>query len=277
MQRLASLLGPMHPLILQQIRQAAVLFADETTWRSDGANGYAWALFAEHSEAFLMRFSRAAAVATELFGEALLPGTAVTDRLASYNHIPIRRQFCYAHLKRDLEKVVQDNPGNKEARDFAEALLPLLAKAMGLRAEPISDPEYYAQARALRDQILDACQRQARLPDVQHFQNIFREHPHHLFHWVDDRAVPAENNRAERGVRFIVIARKISQGTQSDIGMHTMEVLLTVLRTLQLRTGNAEKALTEILDAVARDPQVKIGTLLPAIPVPSSPSAQVAA
>ena len=47
------------------------------------------------------------------------------------------------------------------------------------------------------------------------FPTVFREKAHRLYHWADDPAVPAENNLAERDLRPLVIARKISFGSQS--------------------------------------------------------------
>jgi len=42
--------------------------------------------------------------------------------------------------------------------------------------------------------------------------------------------IPAENNRAERALRPLVIARKVSFGSQSEAGAGTREILMTVLQ-----------------------------------------------
>jgi hypothetical protein len=60
-----------------------------------------------------------------------------------------------------------------------------------------------------------------------------------LYHWVENRAVPADNNRAERELRPTVIARKVSFGSQSDAGAKTREVLMSVVHTLAKRVGDA--------------------------------------
>jgi len=49
--------------------------------------------------------------------------------------------------------------------------------------------------------------------------------------------VPADNNRAERELRPLVIARKVSFGSQSDAGAQTREILMTVLHTLKKNVG----------------------------------------
>ncbi|MEI7903230.1 MAG: IS66 family transposase [bacterium] len=261
--RMAEMLGPLHPLIIEAIRKADVLFADETGHRSDGVNGYVWAAFADIGEAFLVRKSRAGAVALEMFGDERLFGVMGTDRYGGYNGVKILRQFCFEHLKRDVKKIAADNPKSPEAAHFSETLAPKLVEAIKLRNLPITDLEYSKRSRDLRDEIMEICRRTARNPDIRKMQDLFRTKSANLFNWVDNRAVPADNNRAERGLRPVVISRKVSFGTQSDKGMTTMEVMLTVLRTLQLRTGNAETALKRILDELARNPRADVCALLP--------------
>jgi len=63
--------------------------------------------------------------------------------------------------------------------------------------------------------------------------------------------VPADNNRAERELRPLVIARKVSFGSQSDAGAQTREILMTVLHTLKKRTLDVTAALKPPLDKLA--------------------------
>jgi transposase len=70
---------------------------------------------------------------------------------------------------------------------------------------------------------------------IHRIQEIFRAHADRLYHWADDRRVPAENNLAERDLRPTVIARKVSFGSQSDAGAHTRGILMSVLHTLKTR------------------------------------------
>jgi len=86
-------------------------------------------------------------------------------------------------------------------------------------------------------------------------QNIFRDHTHRLYHWAADRAIPADNNFAERELRKLVIARKLSFGSQSDAGAKTREVLMTTLLTRRKRkAGDVMANFKAALDELARDP-----------------------
>jgi len=46
----------------------------------------------------------------------------------------------------------------------------------------------------------------------------FTENENRLYHWVQDRRVPADNNLAEGDLRASVIARKTSFGSMTDAG-----------------------------------------------------------
>jgi transposase len=119
MHSLAGLLKEGHEELQKELRTAAVIFADETTWRNDGANGYAW-MFRTY-DLVLYRFcgTRAGTVPEGVLGNVSLSGVLVTDRYAGYNGVKIARQFCYAHLLRDLQDLEKEFPENPEVRRFA--------------------------------------------------------------------------------------------------------------------------------------------------------------
>ena len=64
--------------------------------------------------------------------------------------------------------------------------------------------------------LVELANRSAKDPALQNVQNIFREHADRMYHWARGPDVPVDNNRAERGVRGLVIARKASFGSQSE-------------------------------------------------------------
>ena len=91
-------------------------------------------------------------------------------------------------------------------------------------------------------------------PGIQRIQNLFRENAARLYHRARHPSIPAENNRAERELRPLVIARKISFGSQSVQGLKTREVPMSVLHTLRKRTDDGFAAFTRTLDALAVNP-----------------------
>ena len=67
---------------------------------------------------------------------------------------------------------------------------------------------------------------------------------------------------AERELRPLVIARKISFGSQSDAGARTRETLMTVLHTLGKRTSDVMTAFKSVLDKLAEQPDCDPAKLL---------------
>ena len=85
---------------------------------------------------------------------------------------------------------------------------------------------------------------------------------HRFFQWVDHPEVEAENNLAERRLRPLVVARKVSNGSQSEKGLKTRETLMSIIDTLRLRYDNPVRKLSSALDARARNPKADISNLL---------------
>ena len=135
-----------------------------------------------------------------------------------------------------------------------ETLAPLLAQAMKLRAQGFKLMEFRRQAREIKAQIMASVQTPAQHPGIQKIQNLFRENAARLYHWARHPSIPAENNRAERELRPLVISRKISFGSQSERGLKTREVLMSVLHTLRKRTNDVFAAFTRALDSLATIP-----------------------
>ena len=256
---------PFHHIVKElsgEYRAAPVRHADETGWRTDGQSGYAWLFCTEQTSIFLFRRTRSASVAKEVLGTAPLSGVLVVDRYGGYNHAPVALQYCYAHLLRDVEDLQKEFPTDVEVGAFTATVIPLLAQAMHLRRQSITDADYYQQAREIKRQIIVATEAEARHPGIRKLQDLFHDKAERLYHWVESRAVPAENNRAERELRPTVIARKVSFGSQSDAGAKTRETWMTVLATLRKRVQHPQQRLKEVLDALARDPQAEVAKLL---------------
>lgn len=125
---------------------------------------------------------------------------------------------------------------------------------MGLRNQHISDQQFSATSAEVKAQIIAAVDSPAAHLGIRRIQNIFREHASRLYHWAADRAIPAENNLAERDLRPTVIARKVSFGSQSDAGAKTRGILMSVLVTLKTRGFDVTTRLKEVLDEIARNP-----------------------
>ena len=248
--------------LIEEYRKAPVKHADETGWRTDGQNGYAWLFATRQLSLFRFRKTRSGAVPAEVFGHKRLPGVLVVDRYQGYNKAPCALEYCYAHLKRDVEGVEQDFPDNPEIAAFVQSLASALSQAMSLRTLGLSRAQFLTQAATIKRRIIAIVHRQANHPAIRRIQVVFRQNSHRLYHWARDPDIPAENNLAERDLRPLVIARKISFGSQSEAGAHTREILMSVLHTLKKRGLDPAAALQDTLDQLARNPTLDPYSLL---------------
>jgi hypothetical protein len=254
--RCADLFEPLLDRLIEEYRKAPVKHADETGWRTDGKNGYVWLFATPELSIFRFGQSRSSKVPQAVFGKDPLPGTLVVDRYAVYNKMPCRLQYCYAHLLRAIQDMEKEFPGEAEIASFVAVAAPQLALAMGLRGQPISDDVFYRRAAALREEIKATMAQPARHKAIHHIQDIFRGNEGRLFHWADNRAVPADNNLAERDLRPSVIARKVSFGSITDAGAKTRSTLTTAAATINKRGGDdVGGRIKEALDLLARNPK----------------------
>ena len=89
-------------------KQQPVKHADETGWREGAgrARAWLWTVVTTHVVVFMIHTRRNAEAAKELLGDWF--GVLVTDRHGAYHWWPnCRRQFCWAHLKRDIQTIVE--------------------------------------------------------------------------------------------------------------------------------------------------------------------------
>lgn len=261
-QRCADLLESQVDRLIEEYREAPVKHADETGWRTGGKNGYVWLFATPELSIFQFGQSRSAKVPQAVFGKDPLPGTLVVDRYAGYNKLPCRIQYCYAHLLREIQDLEKEFPGEAEIASFVAVAAPQLALAMGLRGRPISDDAFYRRAAALREEIKATMAQPARHLAIRRIQDIFLENEGRLYHWADNRAVPADNNLAERDLRPTVIARKVSFGSITDAGAKTRSILTTGAATIKKRGGEVAARIKEALDLLARNPKADLFDVL---------------
>ncbi len=260
--RLGALCAPVIEELKMDYRQALVRHADETTWRTDGQSGYCWLFASDLVSLHLYRKTRSARVVEEVLGTAPLAGYLVVDRYVGYKRVPCRVQYCYAHLLREMKDLEAAFADEKEVGAYAERMIELLAEAMRLQSSRPADAEYDRAAQRIRREIIEACHAASHHLAVKRWQDFFVDEAGHLYHWVAERRVPCENNRAERELRPTVIARKVSHGSQAEEGAKTREVLMSVMQTLKKRVADPRQKFKAALDELAVNVKGKVSELL---------------
>jgi hypothetical protein len=230
---------PVVSQLREAIRASPVLHVDETGWREDGANGYVWT-FSTTAERLFVRGSRERAVLTEAIGTDY-GGVLVSDFYAAYTGYEGCHQYCWAHLLCDVDELAEQHRDDAAVPGWAAAIHALYRRATADAAVPDRDPvARRCQRRAYEAELGVLCA--PFLDDDAAPQRVLAariaKHLAELFLFVEDPAVPATNNAAERSLRHLVTCRKISGGTRSPAGTATKMTLATLFGTWRLHGLN---------------------------------------
>jgi len=241
--------------LLQRVRDAGALNADETGWRTRGERRALWGLFTTRHAFFQVAPSR-----HEDHAKSLLNGTTAvvtSDRWWAYRSLPLRRrQLCWSHLQRDFAAHAEGLAAEKEFGEHGLQLSQQVFRAWEAFAHTHDRRELERTITRLRrtyKPIIHGyatkrprnkrCQGMAR--------NLLKAWPA-LWSFATRDGVQPTNNHAERALRSAVIYRKLSLGSQSERGERRIERLLSAHTTCRLQHRSLYNYLTELLTAHAR-------------------------
>ena len=194
--------------------------------------------------------------AQALLGEDF-SGIACSDRWWAYDYLDAeRRQLCWAHLVRDF---TAHSEGLGAQKEFGAAGLEIAERLFAAWGEFRGDADrkrllervgpLQEELRALLE---EAARKAARNRRHRTFaKNLLKLWPA-LWTFSEIDGVEPTNNHAERGLRGAVIYRKLSLGSQSEEGEHTIERLLSVSQTCRLQRRSLFTYLADVLTAQAR-------------------------
>lgn len=91
--RVGRYFEPVMEELKREYREAEVRQADETSWRTDGENGYCWLFCTEKMSLYLYGRTRSSKVVKEVLGAEPLGGVLVVDRYVGYHQAPCRLQY----------------------------------------------------------------------------------------------------------------------------------------------------------------------------------------
>jgi transposase len=236
-----------------QVRASPVVCADETGWRENGQPGYIWTFGTPTLRYFHYAHSRAGAVVQEVLGAAY-EGTLVSDFYGAYNRHDGPHQRCWVHLLRDLHDLCTAHPTDADLAAWAAAMQALYRDARHVAAGPAG----FAARVAARDDLerrltaicRDGWQPGSTLPQATLCQRIDR-FLDELFEFVLDPRLPSDNNLAERSLRPLVIARKISGGSRSAAGFTVRMALASLFGTWLAQGRDPVTACQQLLLAPA--------------------------
>jgi len=213
--------------ILGRIRNAEVLYVDETSIKVQGKKYWIWA-FTTPAETFVViRKSRGMKVLMEVLTRRFR-GIIACDGWAPYSRFTNRIQRCWAHLLReskDLAEKVAD------AAPLHKALMRLYQKLNdALRDDPPPETRrqlWYVARATLRRWL----RREYASKKVGKFIGKISNGFEYWFTFILRSDVEPTNNRAERALREHVVQRKIIGTLRNEKGTTIHERIMTVLTT----------------------------------------------
>ena len=208
-----------------------------TGWREDGLNGYVWCACTPQVRYYEYHHSRGSEVVKAVLG-AGFEGVLGSDFYASYNVYAGLHQRCWVHLLRDRHELKEQYPEDADVQQWATDVKAVYDRAVAYAGpDPSLPPTKQEAARrkqqhAFEQDLWQLCAPYAHTSSPLHklCERVERFLPE-LFVFVAMPGVPADNNLAERSVRPLVIARKISGGTRSQGGSETRMGLFSLFGT----------------------------------------------
>ena len=249
MQRIAEWLSGDYQKLILQMRCAPHVHADETGWRTDGKNGYLWALTSPAATVYHVDKSRSSKVIQNLLGKAF-GGTLVSDFYSAYGKMNCKKQKCLVHLLRELAESAEKSPAFaatlffKDARGLVKRMLRLKPQW-----EALGDKRYFQRVRELERHLGKLVTASYEEPNAKRLSRRMIKHQKELTAFLYDKDLDGTNNAAERAIRPAVVARKISGGSRSKNGAAAWAVLASLLRSAGQRGQNLLETVRSMLVA----------------------------
>lgn len=244
--RIKEHMEPHLDTLKREARGSPALQADETGWREDGRNGYIWAVSTPTLRYYEYHHSRGGEVVKALIGEDF-EGVLGSDFYAAYNIHQGLHQRCWVHYLRDVHELKEKYPHDELLLSWATSVKAIYDEAIAWvqqGPDPNASPRTQKLVRVGQQHVFEQRLWQVCAPYVntctpmqtlcKRVETFLPE----LFVFVAVPGVPAHNNLAERSVRPLVVARKISGGTRSPKGSQTRMGLASLFGTWMARNLN---------------------------------------
>ncbi len=232
--KVAAALQLPYEALSQVLPDQPLVNVDETGHPENKTRWWAWVFRAERFTLLHMDGSRGSQVLEQLLGQDFA-GVLGCDYYSAYRKYigrhGILAQFCLAHLIRELKFLTElpDRPTVRWARRLLRGLKHLF-RIIHRRASLGAEKFQQALERA-RDKLLQWGRQGPVRTEVQKLVRRFREHGADYFRFITCPGIEPTNNLAEQALRFIVIDRRLTQGTRSVCGRQWCERIWTAAAT----------------------------------------------
>ena len=231
-QRLARKALPTYQLLLDALRRAHVVHADETGWRIGRINAWLWVFSSKDTTVYVIRQSRGHEVPEDILGSDF-DGYLIVDGLKVYDVLDIAKGRCNAHLLRRCKGLIETGPTAEQTH--VQALSDLIQKAIALaqRRDTLGSEVYARRVQTLED-ALDDWLDHVPVDGSDDLSRLVSHVANHRGEWLvflHDAEVPPTNNHAEQMLRPAVITRKVGGCNKTLLGAMVHGILASLMVT----------------------------------------------
>jgi len=249
--QVTAALRPSYEELAAQLPTQEQLSSDETATKEHNRKAWLWTFVARSFTVFAVRATREATALAELLGETFC-GIVTCDRAKMYWRVN-RLQWCWAHLKRDFQALIDSGDGQAQrlGYDLRRTACKLFEHWANYRDGTITRTAFIRRMAPVRREVERLLLRGAESGN-RSIVGMCRElHDHREWLWTFVRVdgIEPTNNASERALRHAVIWRKLSFGTQSAGGSRFVETMLTTIETCRQQRRNVFEFVTAAVRA----------------------------
>lgn len=251
LQKVSRAVSPPVDELVEALPLQPWLNVDETGHKDQGQSFWTWCFRAPQFVVFKIAARRSSAVLLEVLGREF-QGVLGCDFFSAYRkymgQCSCLVQFCLAHLIREL-KFLAEHPNTLVQAYGQEVLAAVRRLFKVIHQKDELSPAAFATAlvNARRLVVRAATQTEGlspfkwvrqRIPEYRIIETMadrFRRYGEQYFTFITTPGVAPTNNLAEQAIRFVVIDRRVTQGTRGHRGQRTCERLWTVIGTCRLQ------------------------------------------
>ena len=226
--------------------------ADEAGHEDDGRKFWTWRFRPEAFTLFKIAASRGSEVLKAVLGETF-GGVLGCDYFSAYRKYmkdaKAAVQFCLAHLIREM-RFLAGHPDRVLARWGGKLLDHLRRLFHALhRGATMTAAGFARTMERIRRDFLRQVRRPPPRTEAYTLAERFGKHGDQYFTFLTTPGVEPTNNLTEQAIRFVVIDRKITQGTRGERGRRWSERIWTILPTCAQQRRSAFDFLVESITA----------------------------
>jgi len=235
----------------RELTNQTQLFVDESPTRENRDKAWLWVAVAPLFAVFGIFGNRSRKSLASLIGK--YHGIILNCDRAKMYLDGKRLQWCWAHLKRDFQKLI-DSPNGQVKRmghDLMRQHRALFDDWRQYKAGKIKWRTFQNHVAPIRDEVHSLLLRGmfSGNKKLMGFCNELYDRRENLWTFTRVEGIEPTNNAAERALRPAVIYRKLSFGTQSAKGSRYLERILTISETCRLQNRNAYQYLIQAMEA----------------------------